>query len=151
MEKKKKVLTLTFIQTKEFTANNHLMPIREDETLKSKLAFGFGASDQDTKAVECMIKYELLSKDSPFITLEVLCGFEIDPNALKTVYRNEGKIVTIPKKLAIRLANIVVDTARGILFAKTKGTSLSQYLIPMTDASERIIEDIWLPPHQLIN
>ncbi len=150
MGKKKALITLAVIQTKEFTANDHLMPIRDD-TLKSKLAFGFGASDKDTKAVECMFRYELLSEGSSFITLEILCGFEIAPNAMKIVQRNEGRIIIIPQKLAIRLAKIVAGTTRGVLFAKTKETPLSKYSIPILDASEHITEDIGLPLRPIMN
>lgn len=141
-EEQTMIFTLKYIETKEFEVNSHFSPLN-DEILKSSLAFGFAAPDQDGKNLNSSFRFQLLSENRPFITIQVTCIFDINPNEI--VYNNEKNDVIIPKKIAIQLSNIVMGTTRGILFAKTKGTSLSQYSIPITDASKHITEDARLP------
>lgn len=87
------------------------------------------------------IQYKLISDQGPFINIVVTCYFEIEPSSFSSFYTSDD-MITIPQGFSQHLAMITAGTARGILFAKTKGTEFNTYYMGLINIPEFIDQDI---------
>lgn len=85
---------------------------------------------------------QFLEDDKPFITLEVFCHYEIEPACWAEISENNTKDVVLPKDFVRNLVAIAISTARGALYAKTEGTPLSKFLVPIVELMPDDGEDV---------
>ena len=111
-----------------------------DDNLAIKVSFGFGHNSK-IKSIRCKFRFELLSDKNPALIIEIAMDFGIIKESYDEMISNNGDFV-IPKNFATHLAMIAVGTSRGILYEKTKETSLKSYFLPTIDITQRINEDI---------
>jgi hypothetical protein len=115
------------------------------EVLKPKLKvrFSYGLTFNSIKEkhlIVCTFKSKFLQKETPFIQLEISCGFQLSPESWKEL-STETKI-SIPKGFAEHLAVLTVGTSRGILHSKTESTDFNKFIMPTLDVRKLIKEDI---------
>ena len=112
----------------------------KENNLSFSASFGF-AIDTEGMLVRSSFKYEFRSEDSTALIIEVAIDFAVEKKSFeKQIFKN--KVGTLPKNLANHLAMIVVGTARGILFEKTKGTPLGAFPMPTINVTESITDDV---------
>lgn len=76
-------------------------------------------------------KYELAGKEITLLDLDFLSEFEISD--MKSVIKIENENFNIPDELLINFISLTYSSARGIIFAKTQGSYLNQYILPVID------------------
>jgi len=119
-----------------------------EDSIKLNFGFGFGVNE-DLRFVGCNAKFEFLSKDLPFIILNVRCDFEIASDSWESIIDAELKTITLPVSLITHLAVLTVGTARGILHCKTQGTIFNKYFLPTLNVAESLKENIVIPIQKL--
>jgi len=136
----RKITTLQF-------ATIDSVQVQED---KINLNFGFGfGSNEENKIIGCSVKFEFLSDATPFIVLNIVCDFAIEPDSWAGFYDNEKNAIVLPVSIASHLATITVGTARGILHAKTENTVINKYFLPTINISDSLQHDVVISSQKL--
>lgn len=140
MEKNKLSVSFNIVNIQEKQFSTFEIPDVDTGKKKQKIGFGFGA-DPLKRVIACGCHYTLLVNEQPFLTIHLLCFFEIDERAWigKLI---EGEKVILPKDFATHLASITASTARGVLFSNTKNTIHQRYLMGLIDPTNFIRENI---------
>ncbi|MAZ72275.1 MAG: hypothetical protein CMC70_03920 [Flavobacteriaceae bacterium] len=108
--------------------------------LASGLRFGV---DIDEHTVSCKVKFAFeKKKDQPFLLLEVQGLFEIEKEDFIQKIKQPDNSYLVSKELATHFAVLTIGAARGILHAKTEGTTFNEYLLPTIDVKQMIEEDV---------
>ncbi len=94
--------------------------------------------------------FRFYKKESPFISLEVSCYFEIDKKGWKQLQPDSGNII-LPKNLLSHLTVLTVGTSRGILHSKTEGTRFNKYILPTINVNQIVDKDVLFSAKELIN
>lgn len=102
--------------------------------------FSFGV-DRDTRMLAIYALFKFEENDIAFLIIETGCHFQIEKEKWESFF-NEDKNMLVPNDDICHLAKITVGTARGILHAKTENTSLNRFIIPETNVSDMIKEDV---------
>lgn len=103
---------------------------------------GFGL-DIDDHIVTCNTRFSFeKKKDQPFLILEVEGSFEIDENDFLNKIKQDDNTYLIAKGLAVHFAVLTIGSARGILHAKTEGTTFNEFLLPTIDVNNMLQEDV---------
>ena len=110
--------------------------------LVTGLSFGL---DIDDHTVTCTTEFSFEKKtDQPFLILKVQGLFEIDKNDFLNKMKQDDGSYLVTQGLATHFAVLTVGSARGILHAKTEGTTYNQYLLPTMDIKVMVQDDIIL-------
>lgn len=96
--------------------------------------------NQKNKQIGTFVEFEFRQKKKTFLKIQISCHFSIAENSWRNLINNNKLVV--PKEFIAHLAMIATDTSRGVLFAKTEGTSFSKYIIPTLNLNDMIKEDI---------
>ena len=110
---KKKTVVITDL---EFKANRELLQI----------------------AVFATFTFEIAKK--PFIILQISCHFKVSDESWQNCLADTSAV--FPKDFMTHLTMMTIGTARGILHAKTEGTSYNRYLLPTINVPELVTGDI---------
>lgn len=114
----------------------------ENYTPKKEIGLGAGLQfklDKTNKQIGVFLGFEFMQGKKVFLKIQVSCHFKFEENSWSS-FIQENKLI-IPKGFLTHLAMITIGTARGVLFAKTEGTSFSKYIIPTINVVEMIKED----------
>lgn len=88
------------------------------------------------------VEYKFSHKKDIFIAIQVSCHFKIHEDSWKTFINLSKNGIIIPRSFLTHMAMITVGTTRGILFTKTEGTSFNKFIIPTTNLTKIITEDL---------
>jgi hypothetical protein len=113
---------------------------KESEKVELNTSLEFKVS-HDTKAIGVFIKFIFEQAKCPFLIVEVSCHFNILDSSWEGFGVGEDGAVIIPKNLLQHLGMITVGTARGVLHAKTEGTTLNKFFIPTVNVVEMVTDD----------
>lgn len=87
--------------------------------------------DEKTKLeITFSIKFGNKKQKSPFILLSTIVTFIMPSKIAESYIKDTEKKATLEEKFAEYILQLILDTSRGILSAKTEGTSLSKYIVP---------------------
>ncbi len=129
--------SLQSIKTEQFA-------IFEDNfNVKNEVSFGTGLEfkiDQTNKHIGVFFEVEFKQGKKVFIKISVSCHFKIKEESWGSFLINTDKL-KIEKGFLSHLAILTIGTSRGVLFAKTEGTSFSKFIIPTLNVNEIITED----------
>lgn len=120
----------------------------QDDSINLNFTVSFVVVEEQN-VVGCNTKFEFLSKNIPFIALNVQCDFAIAPASWDSFLNKEQKKISIPAAFATHLAFLTVGTARGILHSKTENTPFNKYFLPTLNVSEIIKGDVMIDSHKL--
>jgi hypothetical protein len=81
-----------------------------------------------------LIQYEIISKD--VLLLELVFQSEFEFQNIEQFVKSEENDLNIPDDLLTSLVSLTYSSARGIIFAKTQGSFLNQFLLPIIDPKE---------------
>lgn len=120
---------------------------RKTGELRIQTESSFGVSDED-KTIVVKLRFRFYKKESPFISIEVECYFEIDNKGWKQLKQKNESLI-LPKKLLAHLTVLTVGTTRGVLHGKTDGTDYNKYILPTVNVNEFIKEDVVFTAEEL--
>ncbi len=104
--------------------------------ISSEVNFSIGGKN----IIKCSLKIVYLKESQPVTQLVVDTFFGIEESSWKGM-RHDGNIV-IPAGFLQHLAALTLSTARGIQYAKTMELGISNYIIPLTNLTEIIKDDM---------
>lgn len=81
--------------------------------------------------------------DQLLTTIKVSSFFEISSNSWDDL-KQDGFVV-IPQEFLYHIGGLAVSTTRGILFAKTEGTDLNSYILPIIYMDQVIHSEMKIP------
>lgn len=140
MEKKAKSIgfSLKRVSTEQFAI------IEEGFNNKGKIrvntSFRFAADDK-SKYMAVFASFVFDSNEKPFLIVEASCHFSIKETAWNDMINTDLRTLVVPKGFLTHLVMLTVGTSRGILHAKTEGTSFNKYVLPTINVSEIIKSD----------
>lgn len=140
MEKKAKSIgfSLKKVSTEQFAI------IEEGFNDKGKIrvntSFRFAADDK-SKYIAVFASFVFDSDEKPFLIVEASCHFSIKDSAWNGMVIADTRTLIVPKGFLTHLVMLTVGTSRGILHAKTEGTSFNKYVLPTINVSEIIKSD----------
>ncbi len=137
---------LVNIKTKQFAIIEEAY--RKNGELSIKVDNGYGLS-VEKKQVVVDLSFRFYKKESPFITIEVLCYFEIDKKGWALLQGKGGDII-LPKQLLSHLTVLTVGTTRGILHCKTEGTRYNKYILPTINVNLLVEQDVIFTAKELV-
>lgn len=108
--------------------------------LSYTVGFSFGV-DVEEKMIRSVFKYDFKCEQRPVLTIETAIDFAIEENGFKSLLKQNKELV-LPHGLAAHFATLVVGTARGILFEKTKSSALAKFHMPTINVTESVFEDM---------
>ena len=104
--------------------------------INSEVKFALGGKS----IIKCHLKIVYLKESQPVTQLVVETYFAIEENSWKDLEK-DGKTV-VPAGFLQHLAALTLSTARGIQFARTAEIGISDYIIPLTNLTEIIKDDM---------
>ena len=107
------------------------------ELVRVNSNFNFGLANGLT-AIICNSTFRYEQNDKLLLVLELACVFQIAPEGVQAI-RKENKI---PHDFLQYMASISVGTARGVIHTKTEGTILNPVVLPPTNLTEIIKDDM---------
>jgi hypothetical protein len=125
------------VEDKQYSVFNDTLAI--DARIQQNIGYGFGV-DIENQVVGVTMDFVLLKNSIPLLKSEIICYFEIEENAFNTICK-ENKVV-LPSGFAKHLAMITTGTARGVLYANTKGTEFNKFLLGLINIDQIFKEDV---------
>ena len=104
--------------------------------INSEVKFALGGDN----IIKCHLKIVYLKDSQPVTQLVVETYFAVEENSWKGLDK-EGKTI-IPAGFLQHLAALTLSTARGIQYAKTIEMGINNYIIPLTNLTEIIKDDL---------
>lgn len=141
MKNKKSAIrfSLQHIDTKQFAVFGE-GPLNAVE-IQENIEFAFGVNEEQC-IVGCLFRYTLFDSDQPFITIEVVCDFQVEKESWDQMLELKKAELVLPKGFAQHIANITVGTARGILHNKTENTIFNKYPIALINLQKIFSKDV---------
>lgn len=139
MEENKVGFGLLKITTEQFAIIENAFV--ESETMQMGVSIEFGV-DAEHKVVACILRFELMIKNSPFLLVHVRCDFGVEEDAWTEFSCDENKSICFPKGFVSHLAVLTVGTTRGVLHAKTENTRFNEFFLPTININDFVKEDV---------
>jgi len=98
--------------------------------------FQFAVSEDKTN-IRCLGTFTYTDQEQMVLFCEVGCYFAIKPESWEEMKTEDGGFV-IPNGFLQHMATILVGAARGVLFCKTEGTKLQNFVLPLLDLTHVI-------------
>jgi hypothetical protein len=81
--------------------------------------------------------------ESLVMTIKVSSYFEIEEESWNALKKDD--CVVVPKEFLFHIGGLAVSTTRGILYAKTEGTDLNRFILPIIYMDQVIKGDMKIP------
>ena len=130
---------LVRVKTEQFATIDNIF--KEDKEIEIKTSLSFEHSTP-LHIIKVFSKFELLQEGNIFLILAVSCSFEIENITWDNIRDKKNNNITLPQQLAISFATVNIDTARGMLVAKTQQTQYQNILIPLIQFADSIKDNI---------
>ena len=123
------------IETRQFA----LFPdkLNPAETVEVQSSYEFAVSDQ-VNAIRCRSLFHYVQTDQLLLVLEMISYFSIAPEGIAAIKKNGF----VPVDFLRYMGTIAVGTARGIIHAKTEGTTLNAIVLPPINLVDIIKDDL---------
>jgi len=92
--------------------------------------------------VTMRILYHYLLNEKDINLLELVLTTEYHISDINIVLEIDGDKFRLPDDLLVNFVSIAYSTARGILFSKTQGSYLNQFILPLIDPKEFIAQNL---------
>jgi|GEM_PF-1226142 len=113
--------------------------------LNLKVGFNLDFShniDLNDFQVTIRILYHYFLNEKDINLLELVLTTEYHISNIKIVLEIDGDKFRLPDDLLVNFVSIAYSTARGILFSKTQGSYLNQFILPLIDPKEFIAQNL---------
>ncbi len=132
------------INTEDF---NTIEILQENGTLDLNFDFQFGINNEK-RFVKTISKFVFQLDKQEVLRIAVSCEFEFEQEGWN--FFVQGDKLVLPKGLLTQLAFFTMNTARGVLHAKTEGHKYNKLVIPMING-EFIKQDLEMPLNAQVN
>lgn len=92
---------------------------------QTEVQFSF---DKQNSVLCCRVTVNMLQEEKPLLKAE-LCNYFDIPEQTKEALNREGKL-EFPIPLLVQFASLGYGSIRGVLFAKTTGSPLADFVLP---------------------
>jgi hypothetical protein len=113
-----------------------------DAPIQQNIGFGFGV-DPENRVIAVSMDFMLLKENIPLLKSEIICYFEIKEDTFDQL--RQEKSVTLPSGFAKHLAVITTGTARGVLYANTKGSEFNKFILGLINIDKMFSENVDIP------
>ena len=100
-------------------------PDMQEVQFQTEAQFSF---DKGNSVLCSRIVVTMSSQEKPLIKSELKSYFNIQPESIDAL-RMEGKIM-FPPQLLVQFASLCYGSMRGVIFTKTQGNALNNYILP---------------------
>lgn len=114
--------------------------LNEKEELGINTSFSFQANF-DIKCIRCLSSFVFTKGADKLIELKLSCVFSIEPSIFESLYNADKTQLTVEAYFCRYMATIAVGAARGVIAAKTQGSSLEDVVLPPINLMETIKTD----------
>lgn len=114
--------------------------LNEREKLGINTSFSFQANF-DIKCIRCLSSFVFTKGADKLIELKLSCVFSIEPSIFESLYNTDKTQLTVEAYFCRYMATIAVGAARGVIAAKTQGSSLEDVVLPPINLMETIKTD----------
>lgn len=114
---------------------------KENGNLDLNFDFQFGVNN-DNRWVKNIAKFKFTLDKVDILEIAVSCEFEFEDKGWE--FFKKGDKLILPKDLLSHLALFTMNTARGVLHAKTEGEKHNKLVIPMING-DFIQQDLEIP------
>lgn len=135
---------LVNITTEEF---NTIEILQDNGTLDLNFDFQFGVNNEK-RFVKTISKFVFQLDKQEVLRIAVACEFEFDQEGWDFFIKGDKLI--LPQGLLTQLALFTMNTARGVLHAKTEGHKYNKLVIPMV-TGDFIKQDLEMPLNAQLN
>ena len=104
------------------------------------VSFGINFAIGEKSIIKCSLKVVYLKESQPVTQLVVDTFFAIEEKSWEEM--KQDRKVVVPVAFLQHLAALTVSTARGIQYEKTTDIGINNYLIPLTNLTEIIKDDM---------
>ena len=106
----------------------------EEFDIDGEIGIDFGISVN--KNIVVTIKTSIKHPDNEINYLDFILNTEFSISDSKFSFKSNEDIKSLPSSFLTQIASIAYSTARGIIFAKTLGSYLNQYILPLADMNQ---------------
>ena len=138
-ESKKGVgFALQGIKTEQFEIFEDNFQESQKATMTTNIQFALNTAD-----LVIVVFFQIEFKQSENVLLKFVLSshFKVEKASWTEFENNTESKIIVPKGVLAHLSAISASTARGVLFAKTEGTPLSRFIVPLINVAEMIPED----------
>ena len=114
--------------------------LNEKEKLGINTSFSFQANF-DIKCIRCLSSFVFTKCADKLIELKLSCVFSIEPSIFESLYNADKTQLAVEAYFCRYMATIAVGAARGVIAAKTQGSSLEDVVLPPINLMETIKTD----------
>lgn len=100
-------------------------PTVQEVQFQTEVQFSF---DKENLILCSKIAINMSDLERPLIKAELKSFFSIHPNSMDILH-HEGKTIFSPE-LLVQFASLCYGSMRGVIFTKTQGNSLNNYILP---------------------
>lgn len=86
-------------------------------------------NNYDAKSIIITVASNYNVGDKLVATIRVTSVFSIEEESWKSM--KDGNFIVVPKEFLYHIGGLAVSTTRGILFAKTEGSDLNRFILPI--------------------
>lgn len=104
-------------------------------------------SNYEEQIVSMAVSSNVTVEENLVLTIKVICFFKISTESWESLKTDDGTIV-IPRDFLFHIGGLAMSTVRGILFAKTDGTDLNNYIMPIINMDQLIDADLEIRPDE---
>lgn len=97
----------------------------QDVQFQTEAQFSF---DKGNSVLCCKIEVNMSAEDKPLVKAVLKSYFNIQPESVSALCQ-DGKIL-FPPQLLVQFASLCYGSMRGVIFAKTQGCVLSNFVLP---------------------
>ncbi|MFC2131042.1 hypothetical protein ACFLSQ_06370 [Bacteroidota bacterium] len=142
--KELKVLKFALVEPlKDLTENFNIKNLKVSHNLKL-------GHNKEKKKIDIILSivYHYKHKKDAFVLIDFmfLASFMISNFKSVIIFKNNN--INIPNDLLSQLVSISYSSARGVVFEKTQGSFLNQYILPLIDVNELINNTIKNKPNK---
>ena len=127
------------ISTLQFAIIEEVHKKKGEETLTTSVKFGI---NRELRNLSVVVTIQFEKQNTPFLITEAACEFNVAKTAWEKFKVSNSELIEVPKGFITHLTVLTIGTVRGILHAKTEGTTFNGYVLPTLNVSELITENI---------
>ncbi len=130
---------LANLQTEQFAIfeENNSGSKSDTYSINSEMEIGISESE---KGVQILLGLTIIQQKKTQIKIEVASDFIIEDAAWNSFCSEE--IIILPLDFMQHLTQISIGAIRGILHARTRNTAFNDFLLPLMNVSNLVVEDI---------
>lgn len=138
-EKNKGVgFALQGIKIEQFAIFEESFKESQKATMTTSIQFALNPADF---IIVVFFQIEFKQSENVFLKLVLSSHFKIETASWTEFENKESAKIIVPKGFLAHISAISASTTRGVLFAKTEGTKLSKFIVPLINVTEMIPDD----------